>query len=130
MSGQLPKMQIVSATSFHDMKSSTVDILTATDKPVLRWLSYFSFIQIKWAEFSKPHVCGLIDTMRDTHIVNELVDTGMFIRFRRWFEKIFMVSKKHPYTKIVFKSLSEIRREEVRHVLNHRSMFHPFSEFW
>ncbi|KAH1011782.1 hypothetical protein HUJ04_001075 [Dendroctonus ponderosae] len=94
-----------------------------------RFLSYFSFIQARWGEFCKPHICSLIDMMKQTDIVKETIDSGILIGFRRWLERSFMISRHHPYTKTVFKSLTEIRNEEVRHVLRFQGIIHPFSMF-
>ncbi|CAG9769043.1 unnamed protein product [Ceutorhynchus assimilis] len=40
-----------------------------------------------------------------------------------------MINRKHPFTKRVFKSQSDVMSEEVRHLLNYPHMIHPFSTF-
>lgn len=109
----------------HEQNSKLTPNLTSS-----RLLSYFNFIQQRWEKFSEPHVCALVDTLKGTNIVQELIGTGVFIECRRWLRKFVMVNVKHPYTKLVFKSMTEIRTEEIKHLLNYPHMIHPFSMFW
>lgn len=113
-----------------DVMQSKRGLQKSSFQASFRFLSYFSFIQERWGEFGKPHICSLTDRMRQTDIVNETIDSGILIHFRRWLGRNFMISRHHPYTKTVFKSKTEIRNEEVRHVLRYSGVIHPFSIFW
>ncbi|XP_030756121.1 potassium/sodium hyperpolarization-activated cyclic nucleotide-gated channel 1-like isoform X2 [Sitophilus oryzae] len=91
--------------------------------------SYYAFVHGKWASIYEKHSCGLIDTMKQTDIVSEVIDSGGFIETRRKLIRMFMVNDKHPYTRRVFRSGNDIRNEEVRHALRYMWMLHPFSVF-
>ncbi|KAF7266126.1 hypothetical protein GWI33_020498 [Rhynchophorus ferrugineus] len=99
----------------------------AVDKIPYKISSYLAFVRGKWASISDKHHCTLLDSLRESHITNEVIDSGAFIALRRKLVQIFMVSSRHPYTERVFRSKSEIRTEEIRHLIRYRWIIHPFS---
>ncbi|XP_060520881.1 potassium/sodium hyperpolarization-activated cyclic nucleotide-gated channel 2-like isoform X2 [Cylas formicarius] len=90
--------------------------------------TYFNYLQERWGKSEViQHVCNLADQQKQTEIVNEIIDSGIFINARRKFRKLFMISQRHPYTPRIFRSKTEIRQEEVRHLVLYKFMMHPFS---
>ncbi|KAG5867207.1 hypothetical protein JTB14_021413 [Gonioctena quinquepunctata] len=71
------------------------------------------------------HECFLQSPPID--IVNQIINTGILINFRRIVLRSIMVHKHHPLTPVYFKSTAARRSEEVVHIANYMSTIHPFS---
>ncbi|KAG5888994.1 hypothetical protein JTB14_033924 [Gonioctena quinquepunctata] len=71
------------------------------------------------------HECFLLSPPID--IVNQIINTGILINFRRIVLGSIMVHKHHPKTPVYFKSTAARRSEEVVHIANYISTIHPFS---
>ncbi|XP_023014491.2 potassium/sodium hyperpolarization-activated cyclic nucleotide-gated channel 2 isoform X3 [Leptinotarsa decemlineata] len=73
----------------------------------------------------KQHQCRL--NVASVEILNQVIETGIFINLRRAFLKFTMISDSHPLTQVYYKSKHAKRNEEVRHLANYIYVIHPFS---
>ncbi|CAH2002943.1 unnamed protein product [Acanthoscelides obtectus] len=71
------------------------------------------------------HDCTL---RQDTYdVLKQVVDSGVFIEWRRKWHRFIMLSRKHPLTASHYKSAALCRREEIRHIITHKNIISPFS---
>ncbi|CAH2012341.1 unnamed protein product [Acanthoscelides obtectus] len=73
-------------------------------------------------------VCGL--PAREEPVINQNIDTGIFILLRRKCKAWVMLSPNHPKSKVYYKSYAERRKEMTRHMVKYNNfIIHPFSLF-
>ncbi|XP_018568443.1 potassium/sodium hyperpolarization-activated cyclic nucleotide-gated channel 2-like [Anoplophora glabripennis] len=73
----------------------------------------------------EDHDCMLTNLQED--VVAHFMESGIFITWRRKLRSLCMISRNHPETSRYFKSYASCRNEEVRHLVRHNRMIHPFS---
>ncbi|CAG9823119.1 unnamed protein product [Phaedon cochleariae] len=76
----------------------------------------------------EKHDCKLHHTTQ-VSILNQVIETGLFINLRRKLHSLFMINVDHPMTVVYYKSMTARIREEIRHLANYRWMIHPYSLF-
>ncbi|KAG5892219.1 hypothetical protein JTB14_034768 [Gonioctena quinquepunctata] len=76
---------------------------------------------------SKQHQCRLTTGSEPVEIIDQVIDSGMFIELRRNLLRWTMISRSHPTTSFYFRSNMAIGMEEMRHVFNYLYIIHPFS---
>ncbi|XP_018568444.1 potassium/sodium hyperpolarization-activated cyclic nucleotide-gated channel 2-like [Anoplophora glabripennis] len=74
----------------------------------------------------EDHECHLVHA--EEEVLKHFIDTGFFISVRRNFRSWCIISKSHPETRRYFKSNASCREEEIRHLVSHYYMIHPFSK--
>ncbi|CAH1174178.1 unnamed protein product [Phaedon cochleariae] len=74
----------------------------------------------------KRHECKLLQPAR-VSILNEVIDTGMFINLRRFICRLRIISPSHPMTSVYYNSHRAKLEEEVRQLVFHRWLIHPYS---
>nr|CAH7750607.1 unnamed protein product [Callosobruchus chinensis] len=71
--------------------------------------------------------CGLLH--REEEVLHMYVNSGMLINFRRSALRFVLLSTKHPFSKLYYRSYTQRRREHIRHLSQYRRKVHPFSMF-
>nr|CAI5823298.1 unnamed protein product [Callosobruchus analis] len=71
--------------------------------------------------------CGLLH--REEEVLHIFVNSGILINFRRSVLRFVLLSTKHPFSKLYYRSYTQRRREHIRQLSQYRRKIHPFSMF-
>ncbi|XP_050301880.1 potassium/sodium hyperpolarization-activated cyclic nucleotide-gated channel 4-like [Anthonomus grandis grandis] len=63
------------------------------------------------------------------NLLAKFIETGIFVELRRKLKRWLMISKSHPYTRVYAPSISRLKSEVQRHLIDHYGIIHPLSIF-